>query len=316
MEISISGVCERDMDLFLIEELSSDPGLLAWLFRHCGMDAPDFQRTRIRHSSVGSNGESDVEIHSFSETGRRMELLIENKVGAAFQPLQAQRYGMRAGNFLANETADDAATLLFAPSRYIGQDGSVHGFDHCLSYEELADRICLSDEGVPRRLYKRTLLNAAASKSRNGYSPLVDGAASHFWRRYWEICRDMEPLLDMKEPQGNPSGSTFNKFRSQQLPSGLSIWHKFDRGFVELNFSGWGPRTHELRSHLAPMLDQDMTVERTGKSAAVRLVVPVLEISNCPEIQRIAVEKGITTAGRLLRWMRANESNLREILTR
>ncbi|MBX3739496.1 MAG: PD-(D/E)XK nuclease family protein [Akkermansiaceae bacterium] len=316
MEISISGVCERDMDLFLIEELSSDPCLLAWLYRRCGLGVPDFGRTRIRHSAVGSNGESDVEIHSFSETGRRMVLLIENKVAAAFQPLQAERYRMRAGNFLANGTADDAATLLFAPSRYIGQDGAVHGFDHCLSYEELADRICLSEEGLPRRVYKRTLLNAAANKSCNGYSPLVDGASSHFWHRYWEICRSMEPYLEMKEPRGNPSGSTFNKFRSQQLPRGLSIWHKFDRGFVELNFSGWGSRAHELRSHLAPILDPDMTVERTEKSAAIRLIVPLLEVSGCPEIQRVAVEKGITTAGRILRWMRSNESMLREIFAR
>ncbi|MCX6867719.1 MAG: hypothetical protein NTV46_16170 [Verrucomicrobia bacterium] len=40
MKISISGGCERDMDLFLIEELVAGRDLLVWLFNRCKLEEP------------------------------------------------------------------------------------------------------------------------------------------------------------------------------------------------------------------------------------------------------------------------------------
>ena len=316
MEITISGVCERDMDLFLIEELSSDIELLGWLFNRCGLGQPVFDKTRILHSAVAGNGESDIEVHSTCEDAQRVILLIENKVGAAFQPRQAERYQIRAQNYRSNGTAENAVTLLFAPSVYIDGKGGNQGFDYSLSYEELAQKVALHEGEEPRKVYKRTLLQAAANKSRNGYAGVMDDNASRFWHRYWEICEGMEPSLEMKEPTGNPTGSTFLQFPSHRLPKNLSIWHKFDRGFVELNLKGWGSRVHELRTLTEGLLDSDMTVNQTSKSAVIRLQVPPLEVTRCPDSQSEELVIGIVAAGRMLRWLRTNERTLVGILSR
>jgi hypothetical protein len=65
MKISVSGVCERDMDLFLIEELVADRDLLVWLFNRCDLvGEPDFDELAFTHSAVVGNGESDVEVRA------------------------------------------------------------------------------------------------------------------------------------------------------------------------------------------------------------------------------------------------------------
>lgn len=54
MKISISGVCERDMDLFLIEELVADRDLLVWLFERCDLGGePYFEELAFTQSETG-----------------------------------------------------------------------------------------------------------------------------------------------------------------------------------------------------------------------------------------------------------------------
>lgn len=302
MKISISGVCERDMDLFLIEELVADRDLLVWLFTRCDLvGEPDFDELAFTHSAVVGNGESDVEVRAKLKDGRSIVILIENKVDASFQPRQAERYRERAEDFCRSGLVHAAVTLLFAPSCYIGENSGNHGFDITLTYEELRDWIANRYELNGRTRYKEMLLQAAIEKSSRGYSPLVDGAVSSFQHRYWEMVYTLEPDIKMNEPKGRPSGSTFIQFRATGLPKGLAVVHKVDRGFVDLQFAGWGERVPALRTLTEAIREDDMTVECAAGSAAVRLRVPPLNVARAADEQTDAIKEGITAGGNLHR---------------
>ncbi|MHB8837606.1 MAG: hypothetical protein ACYC7F_01500 [Gemmatimonadaceae bacterium] len=91
-EIVISGVCERDIDLFLVEEIVAEADFRAWLAMEAGIGAVDpAPPTQVRRSVMHSSGESDVEMTVRLADGRLARLLIENKVDAALQTKQAER---------------------------------------------------------------------------------------------------------------------------------------------------------------------------------------------------------------------------------
>jgi hypothetical protein len=315
MKISISGICERDMDLFLIEELVADRDLLVWLFHRCNVTGElDFEELSITHSAVVGNGESDVEIRAKLKNGQIIVILIENKVDASFQPRQAERYRERAETFCRNGLVDTAITLLFAPSCYIGENTQTHGFDVTLTYEELRDWISNRQERDERVRYKEMLLQAAIEKSGRGYSPLVDGAVSSFQHRYWELACALEPDIMMNEPKGRPSGSTFIQFRTTGLPKGLVVVHKVDRGYVDLQFAGWGKRVPALKKLTDSIRDEAMTVEPASGSAVIRLHVPPLNVARAAEDQINEIKEGIAAAGHLHRWVWKNQATLETIL--
>lgn len=155
---------------------------------------------------------------------------------------------------------------------------------------------------------------AAIRKSGRGRSAHVDVTVSAFIHRYWEMVCAIEFDLKMSEPKGNSSGSTFIQFRSNGLPKGLSIVHKLDRGFVDLQVAGWGDRVHELKTQTASILYKDMTVEHASKSAAIRLHVACLNVDRSPDEQIDAIKEGVATAGRLQHWVWQNQAALESIL--
>jgi hypothetical protein len=314
LKVSISGVCERDLDLFLIEELVADHNLLTWLFKRCDLGEPVADKTSFTHSATTGNGESDVEIRATLTDGRSVIMLVENKVAASFQPRQAERYRERAEDFCRNGVSHSATTVLFAPAAYIGGNPQNHGFDATLSYEELRDWIGNRSDRDARSRYKEMLLQAAIEKSGRGFSGF-DDVVSSFHRRYRELVCELEPHLKMNELKGNPSGSTFIQFRATGLPKGLCIVHKVDRGFVDLEVGGWGGRVHELMLKVSPLIEEGATIEKASKSAAIRLHVPCLYVARSPDGQLEDMKHGIAAAGRMRQWCLQNVQALGSILT-
>ncbi len=126
MKIRFSGVCERDMDLFLVEELVADPELLATLFARCGLGEPDYHQTSVTHSAVAGNGESDVEVRSILKTE-----------ATAFQAQQAQRSG--TGGEPPPQRLDPARCHSPVRPVPLHRRGIENGFHHTLCYEELRE---------------------------------------------------------------------------------------------------------------------------------------------------------------------------------
>jgi hypothetical protein len=168
-DIRIGGICEQDLDLFLLEECVSSRPFLAWLLSQVpGWPEDCKELVAAERSATHGNGESDVELTLRDSVGRVGMVLIENKLGAGFQPQQLPRYRERASMYVQQDKCVHASIILFAPRAYTrARDADV---DAVVEYEAveawLADR--QPDERLP---YKLQLLATALQKHGLGYNP-------------------------------------------------------------------------------------------------------------------------------------------------
>jgi hypothetical protein len=313
LHLTIAGVCERDLDLFFLEELSSSAAFSRWFLEQTTTGVGAATLIDVRRSVTQSTGESDLEATFELADGSRLRLLIENKIDAGLQVDQALRYRQRASDYVAQGRCESARTVLVAPARYFGGFESLKGFDARLTYEQVLDRINDTELGV-RAHYKRALLGGAIEKSTLGYQVEADAPVTEFWRAYWRMARDLAPELDMAEPIAKPSRAYFISLRSPVFPRKVEICHKLPHGNVDLQFGGWGGRIPEFRQLVEPYLAPGMTVARANKSASIRLTVAPLNTARGFAEQEAAAGAGIRAAGVLLVWWRANRAELNQLV--
>jgi len=99
--IAIAGVSERDIDLLLLEEFQSSLSFQDWFVKLAlGSSVRLGKVIRAERSVTDSTGESDLEIDFAGHDNSITRLMIENKVKAGLQPLQAHRYLLRGQKYL------------------------------------------------------------------------------------------------------------------------------------------------------------------------------------------------------------------------
>ena len=249
-DLTLESVTERDVDLVLVEELKCSEGFRKWfLTKALGRTpwrAPS--SLRVRHSVSGAGkhaGETDIEIGFFA-AGKRVVLLMENKVDAPFQRDQADRYALRARELVEQRKCDEALTVLFAPSGYVGSEPACRVFDAVVPYEDVMkycrERSRGSGELALRYGHRADILKQAVEQQRRRPPPKPDAALTRFWAEYYGFARAEAPLLRMERPGRKPLNSTWVSF-NRSIPRLLGLplcelWHKWPYGRIDLQFSG------------------------------------------------------------------------------
>ncbi|MEO8218502.1 MAG: hypothetical protein ABI718_15610 [Acidobacteriota bacterium] len=299
---SISGICERDIDLLLLEEFRSNPDFATWFTSEALRIEPGICSGALR-SVTDTSGESDLEVEFRDPSGRTTRVLIENKIAESFQPRQALRYAERAASYRDRNECQDTITVLVAPAAYIGSDID-HGFQAHVTYESIRDWFRRQKQSQPRAAHKADILDSAIEKSHSGYNPIEDAGVTGFWKEYWELASREAPELEMREPPGKPSGSGFVNFRPPDLPVSIRLRHKLVHGNVDLEFKGFANRLAELRARFGDQLQEGMILTSASQSGVVRIKVPAISPSRSLPEQIDAVREGLRAAQRLLAWYR------------
>lgn len=325
-ELTFSSITERDVDLLLVEELKCSEGFLEWFLTKALGRAQWRERSsfRVRHSvpGVGKHaGETDIEV-SFTASGNRVALLIENKVDAPFQPDQAQRYALRARELVERHKCDESLTVLFAPSGYLKSDPMCQEFSAVVPYEDLVkflkEQSHGSEEQAQRYGHRSEMLKQAVERWRRGYVAETDAALTKFWAEYYSLARAEAPFLKMERPGDKPLNSTWVSFnRSIRRLPGLplcELWHKWPYGLVDLQFSGLAVRYDAFGPIVDPLLGPGMTLRQAGKSLAVSIDVPELDGAAEFQPQREAATQGLAAASRLRAWYAEHAASLAKAL--
>lgn len=300
--ISVAGICERDIDLLLLEELHSSECFQSWfLKRIIGRSAVDQKFVSASYSVRQTLGESDLEAWFCDGDDRRICVLVENKINANPQPEQADRYKKRAVAYLEQHKASSAYTAIVAPQTYLN-GRSARGFDADLSYEEIGEWFSTAENMGTRGQYKIALLTLAVEKGKIGYLPVEDRAVSEFWQEYWQCANEYAPELQMDRPRPKAAGSGFVHFRPHSLPPSVRFLHKLTDGFVDLESARMGKSISDLRQSYEAVLPTGARIERAHKSGVIRIDVPKLNANLAFPEQREAVSSGITSARKLLSW--------------
>lgn len=130
---------ERDLDLFILEELHSGTGFAEWLASRVGLEGYEFETAE--HSVSAKHdakwGETDV-LAFFRRGSERMAVLIEDKIAASFQDRQAERYHERARQIVSKGEASAYRTILIAPGSYLAGVPRDEYWQHRIPIDDIA----------------------------------------------------------------------------------------------------------------------------------------------------------------------------------
>jgi hypothetical protein len=218
----IEAVYERDIDLLLIEEFVSDLTFTHHFLAGTKIPVPkSIESLSAMRSVTDDSGETDIRVEYLSDKGS-ICLLIENKIDAAFQPNQQERYESRK-----RKIAGKAYTILVAPREYIMGNC---GFDFAINYQSLFKYF----DGLGRRgKHKKEMLAIAIDKLRRGYQAINDAKNLRFQLCYWEVTKEFANYIIMEKPRVKPKGSTWVKFRHSTYPK-LNIYHKLNHNRIDI----------------------------------------------------------------------------------
>ncbi|MBX3134573.1 MAG: PD-(D/E)XK nuclease family protein [Gemmatimonadaceae bacterium] len=295
--IQLRGVAERDVDLFLVEELVASPAFRAWFTSALDVGA-GFELVAVERSALSSSGESDLDL-VFASGASRTVVLVENKIDAIMQPRQAERYQERAQQRRAEPGTAVVITLLVAPERYATDSA---GFDRRLTYEDI--RAALVSNGTPdaRTQYKLRLLDLAMDRARTGWVAVPSESTSAFWTRYFDLTKELAPQLRMPRPGAKPALSSFVVFKPTVLRKGVRLIHKLPYGRVDLQFDGRIAELDAFAERYRTTLSDGMYVAPASKSFAVRVEVPQVNLEGSVSEAEASMRAGILAAERLHVW--------------
>lgn len=285
-----SDVSERDMDMLISEEIVSSPDFLALFLHKVGIDSASVRSVELSKTDVGL-GESDITV-IIEANGLKVGLLIEDKIDAIAMPDQSARYTLRGNKGVTSGDYSKFYVFIVAPSKYLSNNDEAGKYPNQISYEELLQYFKLKKDS--RSCFKAQQLEQAIHKQKTGYQVIEDTAVTEFWARYSDYQKTHCPNVWLIY-SGEKKGTNASWPRYNTNIKGLYFFHKSEFGYVDLTFENCADKIIELerllKVALGDYLSKGFTVWRTGKSAAVRLNVPVLDFHASFESQQSNVER-------------------------
>lgn len=233
-EVILPRLYERDIDVLLQEELIFNEAVCNIFSSALGLNDP-LQVSECSLSVVDGTGETDL-LARFLVDGKSGVLLIENKIDAAFQPTQPERYKARANEMANNGQA--AYCILIAPTRYMDGNAAAAHFDACVTYEDVARAIGSQD--TERAKHRAALLLRAVQQAKSSYIVIPAPEVTTMWQRIYEIARAEFPSLGMKAPTDKGENSWWVIFKGN-LPPRITVDWKVKNGVVDLSFWNGAP---------------------------------------------------------------------------
>ena len=323
-------VRERDLDNFLVEELSSSDDFRDWLLSRIAADflPPDTGDIRVRKSPVRASldgRQTDVELGWFSGGDQRACVLLESKVADGFQAGQAESYLGEVEAQLRELGPKRAAAVLVAPASKMAFLQHNRAFAADVTIEEiiifLESRLVDIEEGeLSRRLSVRIeLLEALAGKrASSGWVASTVAEKRDFAIAYEQLASKI--LLDVRvRPSTNGPQAITRIFEGMDIPAlpGMKLRHEFgnqlDWKYTNAQFPHRASRVRVMRSS-ALLRGTPYQVETAGQSLSIRARTPGVNPMRPFKEEHDKVEAGLIATRDLLAWIRANAAEIARLL--
>lgn len=295
--LPVEAIQERDVDIILLEELSTDISFCQWLVRELSLPELTNLNGAWRSITDFGLGETDI-LFSYNSCEKRIFVLIENKLDAYFQNNQFERYQKRAAEYLKKCECEEAHSVLVAPKLYVENQTD---FENYISYEAIAKR--LEFAGSKRNIFKSELLKIAIEKQRRGYQPVNSEPVQGFWQLYWQYREANHQSLKMKKPGIIPHFSDWPKLYDDRL-KGIIFYHKLGQGNVDATFTSLN---EEIEFNLRGYLPDGAELVKHNKSISVRIFSGKIDRTKEFESQIDLVKNGLDNIEKLRNWIVENE---------
>ncbi len=288
----VDNLAESDIDLLLLEEFAVSGDFVAWFCSRAGVQ--DARLQKARRNVWDSDGESDIVLWVKAD-GQSIIVLIENKINAAEQPSQDERYHIRGPRLVKEARYDDYVTVICAPSRFLDGLSSGSTYQHQVSYEDIAG--WFDAVNSLRAAWRRDVFRQASDPAKRSYVMQVNRATTAFWRDYWEHLRQHHPQLLMNQPGNKGSGSTWIDMKAGTFPKGVGLRHRMDRHVMALVFEN---RNVEELLNVRSHWPEDIDPAQRGNGAELLIRVPQVDPFEEFKPQKNAVEEALAAAHRLV----------------
>ena len=293
MEFSIEKVSERDIDLYIINKFLNDSKFKELFLKK--INCQNYQVCKCLHSFSDEHGESDITI-ILENDNRKIGLLIEDKINAIAMPKQYERYILRAEKQKHEGLFDNYYIFIIAPKSYIDSNNEAQKYDNKISYEEILDYISGD-------VYGESLIKKAIEEKKKGYDVVENKAVTLFWEKYYEMVENRFSDLKLNRYEG-ARGSDANWPIFFTPIEKIQIFHKSDRGFVDLTIRSVSQYYFEVYDIVKNVLKENMTLQKTGKSLAIRIRVPKIDFEKDFKEQEENVIKCLEVVRELQKFMR------------
>lgn len=278
IKCKFSDVSERDMDLLFLEEFASSPEFLNIFLSKAGLENADI--IEVEQSKVDMEyGESDMTL-TVEKDGKKYGILIENKIDAVAMPNQYGRYVERGKIGVKNGDYDDFFVFIVAPSEYLAVNEESKKYSYRVSYEECLEYFKSKTDA--RSSFKIQHIEQAINKQKHSYQVVEHTDVTDFWDKYITYKEQNYPQLWLVSKRG-PKGRYSSWPHFNTVIDNMFIYHKSELGVVDLTISGMGDNIAQLELLLPEIIgnlnQRGITLVKTGKSAALRITVPVINFT-------------------------------------
>ena len=288
MTIQFDSVYERDMDMLVMRKLAQDKAFVRRFFlggrelAERGYDKEEFSVEKVAHSVTTEDGESDIEA-VLSIGGKRVALLIEDKIDAVAMPDQAARYSLRGQKAVDRGDYDEFYVFIVAPKDYLNSNAEAKKYAHRVSYEDILESV--EDE------FERAMISYSLTDANNVRLPR-DAAVTAFWDRLYDYLDDnYSGIFQVHGHRGLERSGQAGQWISISCCKPYSIQIKSDRGYVDLEISGYADRFAQFSNDNKALIDeQRLYVRAASKSLAIRKYIGTIDFTQSFDSQTPALK--------------------------
>jgi hypothetical protein len=279
MEHKFRDILEHDMDMLFLEEFACSKHFCKIFLDKINVD--DAQLLLTWQSKTDDIlGESDMTV-IFDCHGKKLALLIEDKIDAIAMPEQPSRYILRGNKGIQDGEYDSYHVFIVAPREYLNKNEKAKEYPNSVSYEEI--KVYFERLNDSRSGFKLTQINLAIEKQKNGYQIVKNASVTDFWNKYVDYKNTYFPNLKLVNNSDiKPTNGVWVHFRINDGKS--CIYYKSNKGYVDLTFNGQANNIEILKSFVLRVIgdyyDKGISIVKTGKSCAIRKIVPIVDFSN------------------------------------
>ena len=259
------------------------------------INCQNYQVCKCLHSFSDENGESDI-IIILENDNRKIGLLIEDKINAIAMPKQYERYILRAEKQKHEGLFDNYYIFIVAPKSYIDSNMEAKKYDNKISYEEMLDYISGD-------VYGESLIKKAVEEKKKGYEVVENKAVTLFWEKYYDMVENRFSDLELKTNKGSKGSKACWPVFHTPIEK-IHIIHKSNEGFLDLRFRNVSLYYSEVYDIVKNVLKENMTLQKTGKSLAIRIDVPEIDFKKDFEEQEENVIKCLEEVRELQEFMK------------
>ena len=153
------------------------------------------------------------------------------------------------------------------------------------------------------RLDGENLIKKAIKEKKKGYEVVENKAVTLFWEKYYDLVENKFSDLKLNRIEG-PRGSDANWPIFYTPIKKIKILHKADKGYVDLTFRNVSQYYSEVYDIVKSVFKENMTLQKTGKSLAIRIIVPKIDFKKDFEQQEENVIKCLEVVRELQEFMK------------